>query len=325
MDSGMRTVVVSEYGGPQVLQPARLPVPEPAAGEVLVRIEYAGVNPADWRIRSGEVRRFGTPPFTIGLDLAGTVEAVGPGADRFRPGDRVFGVTMPPRGSYAGYAAVPESQLAAAPRLGGLRHAAALPVAGLTAWQALERARTVREGARVLIHGAAGGVGHLAVQLAKARGAHVTATARAANHAFLRALGADEILDYTTADVAAALAAADRQVDAVIDPISGGLGLRSLETLRPGGVLVDVRGTGPDRTALRARAAHIGRELVELAFTPSAPDLAALASLVDRGLLRASVARTLPLEQAAEAHRAGESGRNRGKIVLSVGPGTAGA
>ncbi|MFI9361964.1 NADP-dependent oxidoreductase [Kitasatospora sp. NPDC053057] len=322
----MRAIVVREYGGPDMLEeawlPVPVPVPEPGPGEVLVRIAYAGVNPADWRIRSGQVRRFGTPPFPIGLDLAGTVEANGPGATRFEPGQRVYGVTIPPRGSYAEYAAVPESQLAAAPRRTGLCEAAALPVTALTAWQALERASAVGEGGRVLVHAAAGGVGHLAVQLAKARGAHVIGTAREANHAFVRGLGADEVLDYTATDFAAELAADGRRVDAVIDPISGDYGLRSLDVLRPGGVLVDVRGTGPDRTALRARADALGLGLVELSFTPSGADLAALANLVDRGLLRASVAHTYPLERAAEAHAVSESGRTRGKIVLSVQPDT---
>ncbi|MEE1783803.1 NADP-dependent oxidoreductase [Streptomyces sp. SP17BM10] len=320
MGSDMRAVVVREYGGPQVLAAARVPVPEPGPGEVLVKIAYAGVNPADWRIRSGQVRRFGTPPFSIGLDMAGTVETTGPGATRFQPGDRVYGVTIPPRGSYAQYAAVPESQLAAAPRRAGLREAAALPVTALTAWQALERAGTVEGSSRVLVHAAAGGVGHLAVQLAKARGAFVIGTAREANHSFVRGLGADEVLDYTATDFAAELAADGRRVDAVIDPISGDYGLRSLQVLRAGGVLVDVRGTGPVRTALRTRADELGLGLVELSFTPSGEDLATLATLVDQDLLRVSLARTYPLEHAAEAHATSESGRTRGKIVLSIAP-----
>ncbi|MEU9832413.1 NADP-dependent oxidoreductase [Streptosporangium sp. NPDC048047] len=272
----------------------------------------AGVNPADWRIRSGTVRRLGEPPLTLGLDLSGTVEATGAGVTRFRPGDAVFGNAFPPRGSHAEYTVVPQEWLAAVPPGLDHVHAAALPTAGLTAWQPLTRAAPVDAGRRVLVHAAAGGVGHLAVQIAKARGAHVIGTARAAKHAFLRDLGADELVDYTRTDFAEAV----RDVDVVFDPIAGDYGPRSLDTLTPGGTLVDVRGSGPDRTAVRELARARGLRFVEFGFTPSGTDLADLAALVTGGALRVAVEEVLPLEQAARAHELSESGRATGKIVL---------
>ncbi|GAA2119076.1 NADP-dependent oxidoreductase [Kitasatospora saccharophila] len=316
MGARMRAVSQDGYGGPEVLRVVEVERPEPGPGEVLVRVLAAGVNPADWKIRSGEVARFGTPPFaerfTVGIDLCGTVVALGPGADRFRPGERVFGCAFPPRGGYAEYAVVAESALAAAPAAVDAVGAAALPVSALTAWQALVRVAEVSPGQRVLVHAAAGGVGHLAVQVAKARGAYVLGTARAAGHGFLRGLGVDEPIDYTAGDFAALA----RDVDVVLDPIAGDYGPRSLEVLAPGGILVDVRGTGPDRTAVRALAGQRGLRFAEFGFTPSGADLAELAALVESGGLRAAVGRVLPLEDAAEAHVLGEANRVPGKLVL---------
>ena len=184
------------------------------------------------------MRRFGDPPFTLGLDLSGVVAATGAQVTALRPGDEVYGVSFPPRGAYAEYVAVPAGALALKPPSIDHIHAAALPVAALTAWQPLMRAAALTAGQRVLIHAAAGGIGHLAVQIAKARGAHVTGTARMAKHEFLRTLGADEVIDYTTVDFSAAV----RDIDVVLDPIGGDYGPRSLDTLRPGGTLIDVRG-----------------------------------------------------------------------------------
>ncbi|MFD7735787.1 NADP-dependent oxidoreductase [Kitasatospora phosalacinea] len=317
MGARMRAVSQRGYGGPEVLELVEVERPEPGPGEVLVRVLAAGVNPADWKVRSGEVSRFGTPPFaerfTVGIDLCGTVAALGPGADRFRPGERVYGCAFPPRGAYAEYAVVARSALAAAPAGTDPAGAAALPVSALTAWQALVRVAEVRAGQRVLVHAAAGGVGHLAVQVAKARGAYVLGTARAAHHAFLRGLGVDEPIDYT-ADDFTALA---RGVDVVLDPVAGDYGPRSLEVLAPGGILVDVRGTGPDRTAVRALAHRRGLRFAEFGFTPSGADLAEITALVERGSLRAAVGRVLPLADAAGAHALGEANRVTGKLVLT--------
>jgi NADPH:quinone reductase-like Zn-dependent oxidoreductase len=259
------------------------------------------------------LRRFGEPPFTIGLDLSGVVASAG---TRFQPGDEVFGAVRPPNGSYAEYVAVPEESLALIPSGLDFVHAAALPTTALTAWQPLVRVADVHAGQRVLIHAAAGGIGHLAVQIAKARGAYVIGTARQHKHDFLRGLGADELIDYTTTDFATAA----RDIDVVLDPISGEYGPRSLDTLTPNGTLLDVRGTGPDREATRAKAATLGLRYVEFGFTPSGADLAEIGSLVTRGALHVVVDQTLPLAEAAKAHELSETGRVAGKIVLVVRP-----
>jgi NADPH:quinone reductase-like Zn-dependent oxidoreductase len=314
MSQRMRAVSQRAFGGSEVLEMIETDRPVPGPGEALVRVDAAGVNPADWKRRSGLVRRFGGPPFTLGLDLSGTVKAVGESVTRFRPGDEVYAAVLPPSGAYAEYVAVPEDWLAIAPPSLAPVHAAALPTAALTAWQPLVHIADVHSGQRVLIHAAAGGVGHLAVQIAKARGAYVIGTAREKKHRFLRELGADELIDYTTTDFTAAA----RNIDVVLDPISGDYGAGSLHTLTPGGVLLDIRGTGPDRSAVREQAAARGLRYVEFGFTPSGTDLEDIAGLVERGALRVVVDQTLPLQDAARAHELSETGRVKGKIVLTV-------
>ncbi|WP_211339375.1 NADP-dependent oxidoreductase [Nocardia mexicana] len=304
----MRMISQRTLGGPEVLEIVEAERPVPGPGEVLVRVRAVGVNPADRKVRSGFVRLFGDPPFTLGHEFSGEVaEASG----TFRPGDQVYGWVTPPHGAYADYVVAPESSIAAKPSSIDHVSAAALPIAGLTAWQALVKVGEVRDGQRVLVHGAAGGVGHLAVQIAKSRGAHVIGTARAAKHDFLRELGADELIDHTTEDFTRV-----RDVDLVLDTVSGDVGLRSLPTLRPGGVVIDVVGIGFDRTAVKEQAAASGVRFIEYNLEPTPDDLAALADAVDRDGLRPSVDRTLPLTEAAEAHELGESGKVRGKVVL---------
>ncbi|MGQ4382550.1 NADP-dependent oxidoreductase [Streptomyces sp. SAS_270] len=313
MTTRMRAVSQRSYGGPEVLELVETALPTPGPGEALVRVSAAGVNPADWRIRSGMVRKFGDPPFTLGLDLSGVVEAVGEQVTRFRPGDEVYGCAFPPHGTYAEYVVAPVEALAAAPASIDHVHAAALPVAALAAWQPLVRVAAVGTGQRVLIHAAAGGIGHLAVQIAKACGAYVIGTARESRHAFLRDLGADELIDYTTTD----FAAVTHDIDVVLDPISGDYGPRSLDTLTPGGILIDVRGTGPDRTAVREQARARGLRFVEFGFTPSGADLESITDLVERGSLRVVVDHVLPLEDAAKAHELSQTNHVQGKIVLT--------
>lgn len=312
----MRAISQDAYGGPQVLKVIEVDRPTPGPGEVLVRVRAAGVNPADWKIRSGQVMKFGEPPFTLGLDVCGIVETCGEQVPRFRPGDEVYGVTLPPRGAYAEYTLAPAGTLATKPPSLDTVHAAALPVAALTAWQALVRVAAVGAGQRVLIHAAAGGVGHLAVQIAKARGAHVIGTARTSNHAFLRELGADQLIDYTTADFAATVA----DVDVVLDTVGGDYGPRSLDTLAPGGILVDVTGsTGSDthRDIVRQQVDVRGLRFAEFSFTPSGTDLGSVTALVEQGRLRVVVDQALPLEHAAKAHELSETSHAKGKIVLT--------
>jgi NADPH:quinone reductase-like Zn-dependent oxidoreductase len=314
MNSRMRAISQRSFGGPEVLEVIETDQPVPGPSEVLVRVHAAGVNPADWKRRSGLLRRFGEPPFTLGLDLSGVVEAAGDQVTRFRNGDEVFGVVLPPHGAYAEYVAVPEDSLALIPPSLDHVHAAALPTAALTAWQPLVHIAEVHAGQRVLVHAAAGGVGHLAVQVAKAHGAHVIGTAQEDKHDFLQDLGADELIDYTTTDFTIKA----HNIDVVLDPISGEYGPRSLDTLTPHGILLDVRGTGPDRTTVRERAHTRGLRYVEFGFTPSGSDLEDISGLIERGGLRAVVDQALPLADAAKAHEISETGRAKGKIVLTV-------
>ncbi len=307
----MRAIRQEVLGGPEVLRLAELPRPEPGPTEVLVRVTAAGVNPLDWKTRARGVF-LGRPPFTVGADVAGVVAALGAGVTRFAVGDRVFGMPRFPgeAAGYAEYVTAPSRQLARTPgRLTDVE-AAALPMAGLTAWQSLVETADVQAGDRVLVHAAAGGIGHLAVQIAKARRAHVIGTAREAKHAFLAELGADEAIDYTRQDVGAAV----RDVDLVLDLAGGDTAVRSLPTLRDGGLLITAAAD-----AEPARRAAAGRvRVVYMLVEPDRGGLEALAALVDMGALRVHVARTFPLAEAARAHELGEAGRTQGKLVLTV-------
>ncbi|EGX55712.1 NADPH:quinone reductase [Streptomyces zinciresistens K42] len=302
-----------DYGGPEVLRIAEVERPEPGPGEVLVRVRAAGVNPADWKIRAGLAdHRFLQPPFTPGLDMAGEVEAIGSEVAGFGPGDRVYGMVYPPRGAQAQYTLAKADMLASVPPGVDLVQAGGLATAGLTAWQALARA-SVNSGQRVLVHAAAGGVGHLAVQIAKAHGAYVIGTARSEKHAFLRRLGADEVIDYTSVDFAEVVGSA---VDVVLDPLGDDYGPRSLAVLSPGGAYIDLRQPNPGRPEIRARAQELGIGFADITVAPRAEDLADLVALAADGLVRVEVERTLPLSQVAEAHALSEAGRVKGKIVL---------
>ncbi|MCL7489964.1 NADP-dependent oxidoreductase [Streptomyces sp. MCA2] len=313
----MRAVSQDTAGGPDVLKMITTDRPVPGPTEILVRVHAAGVNPTDWKSRSqGAFMTGAKAPFTLGFDVSGVVEAVGLGVTLFAPGDKVFG--MPrfphPAGAYAEYVTAPARHFAHLPASLDHIQGAALPLASLTAWQALVDTAQVQPGARVLIHAAAGGVGHLAVQIAKSRGAYVIGTARQAKHDFLRGLGADELIDYTQQDFAEAV----RDVDIVLDTISGDYGARSLRTLRPGGTLVSILPLDDTFPAAQAREARVraGFMLVE----PDRAGLQAVAGLVDSGKLRVAVDTVVPLEEAAKAHTLGETGRTTGKIVLTVAP-----
>lgn len=308
----MRAITVPSWGGPETLTPAHLPRPVPGPTEILVRVHAAGVNPVDWKTRAtGGFGMQGEPP-VLGYDVSGVVEQVGPGVTLYRPGDEVFGMPEFPRqaGGYAEYVTGPARHFALKPAELTHIEAAALPLAGLTAWQALVETAGLTGGQRVLIHAAAGGVGHLAVQIASAHGAYVVGTAREDKHALLKELGADEVIDYTRQDFVTALG---RTVDVVLDSVGGDYGPRSLAVLRDGGTLVTL--PSPDEVPAGAgRDVRTGFTLVE----PDSTGMRALAGLVAAGRLRPVVETVLPLERAEEAHRLGEAGRTRGKIVLSV-------
>ncbi|MFJ2738142.1 NADP-dependent oxidoreductase [Streptomyces sp. NPDC087440] len=309
----MRAIGQDSFGGPDVLKVVEVPRPVPGPAEVLVRVRAAGVNPTDWWHRAtGGLA--GDTPIRLGWDVSGVIEATGPGVTLFAPGDEVFGMPRQPApaGTYAEYVVSPARHLAAKPP--GLSHveAAALPLAALTAWQALVDTAGLRPGQRVLIHAAAGGVGHLAVQIAKARGAHVVGTARSANHDFVRGLGADEVIDYTRTDFTTVA----RNIDVVLDTIGGDYGPRSLKTLRPGGMVVSL--ASPAEAHLEDRARALGLRSTFMITEADQAGLKEIASLAASQRLRVRVDTVLPLEQAATAHEFGERGRTAGKIVLTV-------
>jgi NADPH:quinone reductase-like Zn-dependent oxidoreductase len=306
---------MTALGGPEVLELRDVERPEPIPTEVLVRVTAAGINPVDWktRQRGGYEEAVGQPPLILGWDIAGVVEEVDPDVTRFAPGDRVFGMPWFPRvaGGYAEYATSPARQLARTPDDLSDEQAGGLPLAGLTAWQALVDVAAVGEGTRVLVHAAAGGVGHLAVQIAKARGAHVIGTARGEKHDFLRELGVDEPIDYTARPFEQAVS----DVDVVLDLVAGeDYGLRSLQTLQSGGLWICIPADVPDQVAAAAR--EQSKRAISFLVEPDYAGLESLASLAQEGGLRVIIDETFPLAEAAEAHRRLEDGRARGKIVL---------
>lgn len=309
----MRSIRQTTLGGPEVLELHDVTRPQPAPTEVLVRVGAAGVNPVDWKVRA-RGGLLGLPPFTVGWDVAGVVEEVGFGVTRFAPGDRVFGMPRFPReaAAYAEYVTSPSRQLARIPEGLGDIEAAALPLVGLTAWQALVETVHVAPGQRVLILAAAGGLGHVAVQIAKARGAYVIGTARAEKHSFLADLGADEAIDYTRE----AVVERARDVDVVLDLVGGETGLGALPALRDGGVFIAV----PSASGLDAlRELARGRvRVTSILVEPDRLGMEAIADLATEGTLRPHVSQTFPLEQAARAHELGETGRTLGKLVLTV-------
>ena len=311
METVMRAVVQTELGGPEVLTLTEIPRPEPGPGEILVRVEAAGVNPIDCKTRASGGLLRASPPFTVGWDVSGVVEAVGRGVRLHQVGDEVYGMPSFPRfaGGYAEYVAAPARHFDRKPA--GLSHieAAALPLAALTARQALVDTAGLGAGLRVLVHAGAGGVGHLAVQIAGSLGAFVIATASPRKTGFVRKLGADVVLDYTAADFAADLA----DVDVVLDAVGGDCTTRSAAVLREGGTLVSLTQPGTLAETDQGRISA-GYMLVE----PDHAGLQAISTLVEAGALTPTVSRTFPLDQSGLAHKALEAGRTVGKIVLTV-------
>ncbi|MFB8025330.1 NADP-dependent oxidoreductase [Streptomyces sp. NPDC056465] len=299
-------------GGPEVLRLTALPRPVPGPGEILVAVHAAGLNPTDFKHRAMSLF-LPPPPLTLGWDVSGTVVETGYGVTLFRPGDEVFGMLPYPygAGSHAEYVTGPTR--AFAPKPAGIGHveAAALPLAALTAWQALVDTADLRAGQRVLVHAAAGGVGHLAVQIAKELGAHVTGTASAPKHDFLREIGADVCIDYRSED----FTDTDERYDVVLDTLGGETATRSAGVLSPGGVVVSLL---PGDEDTQAAAEKAQARAVTLLVEHDRSGMRAIAGLVERGRLRAHVSGTFPLAEGARAHAQGETGRTTGKLVLTV-------
>ncbi|WP_067680193.1 NADP-dependent oxidoreductase [Nocardia miyunensis] len=310
----MRAISQDTLGGPEVLREIQQPVPRPGPSEILVRVHATSLNPTDWKHRALGGLFLPEPPFVLGWDVSGEVVAAGHGVTLFAPGDEVFGMLPYPHGhgAAAEYVTGPARAFARKPRTVDHVRAAAVPLAGLTAWQALIDTANVQAGQRVLVHAAAGGVGHFAVQIAKARGAHVIGTASAANHEFLRGLGVDEVIDYRATDFVTQA----RDIDVAIDPLDTENVLRSIRTLRPGGIVVSLLRVDADQ--VRAAAAEAGVRSALMLVEADHTGMSELSRMVDQGTLRPTIAKAFPLAEAATAHALGDTGRTVGKLVLTV-------
>ena len=307
--SEMRAVRFHDYGPPSTLVVDLVPQPEPKAGEVLIRVRAAGVNPIDWKFRAGYLKQY-MPlelPYIPGLDIAGTVAAVGEGVTGLVIGDDVFGRGA---GAYAEYAIAPVTTLARKPAGVSFEQAATLPVGGVTAWVGLFDTAHLEAGQRVLVHGGGGGVGSTAVQLAHWKGAYVIATASAGNADHVRALGADQVIDYETTRFEEVV----HDVDVVLETVGGEITDRSWGVLKPGGILVVVAGM-PDAE----KAASLGVRTSNVrAPEVTTPILEELGRLAASGALVPQVGPVFSLDEAAEAHATSETGHGRGRIVLQV-------
>ena len=303
----MKAVVIHRYGDNTVVQYADVDRPEPQAGEVLVRVHAAGVNPVDWKIRGGAGQRMGLSlPIRLGGEISGTVEMLGEGVSGLAAGDAVYGIIK--TGGFAEYAVASAADMAHKPANLDFVHTAAVPLGALTAWQAMFDLAKLASGQRLLVTNGSGGVGSLAVQLAKAHGVHVTAMASGRNEEYVRGLGVDEFIDYTKQPFEQAA----RGMDVVFDTLGGDTFQRAFATLRTGGVLVTAVAFPNDED----RRHGVGVERVMC--KPNAGQLASVRELVEAGKVRAHVATVLPLAQVRQAFELSESGRTRGKIVLQV-------
>lgn len=304
----MRAIQVHDYGGPEQLKLEDKPRPEPQAGEALVRVHAAGVNPLDWKIREGAMKSFApvTFPYTPGIEASGVVEAIGSGATAYAIGQAVYGPVA--EGAYAEYIVVPAEALALKPESLSFAEAAAVPVGLTTAWRTLLDHGNLQAGQRVVIQGAAGGVGLFAVQLAKWKGAEVIGTASPSNLDFVRGLGADLVVDYTTTPLERMV----HDVDLVLDGVGAETMLHSLAVLRHGGTLISIAGQPPQAEA-QARGVHalMSRGSASVPFQ-------SLSRLVEEGHLKAFAGQTFPLNAARQAHEYGQRSHGRGRIVLVV-------
>ena len=299
----MQAVVMHETGDPDVLRNEEIDRPEPGDGELLIKVRAASVNPADWKLRRGFMNK--PLPTVLGYDVSGTVETSL--ADGFAEGDEVFGSSA--SGGYAEYSTASAGMIAKKPEGVSHEQAAAIPVAGLTAWQALfERAGLV-SGQSALVAGAAGGVGHFAVQFAKVAGARVIGTGSTRNRDFVLGLGAHEYVDYTQQDVGEAVSGAD----VALDTVGGDTTASLLPAVREGGMLVTIAGAPPEDAA-RERGVHA--EL--LVMSPKSEQLARIAELVASGDVRVEIAEAMPLADVKRAHELSESGHVRGKLMLTL-------
>jgi len=305
-----KAIRIHGYGGHEVLRCEDVPAPAPQAGEVVVSVRAMGVNPVDWKIRNGVARAVIDKPFplVLGADIAGVVETVGAGETRWRPGDEVYGM-VGLSGAHAEQIAIAAAALAPKPANLDFVAAASVPLAALTAWQAMVEVANVKPGDRVLVHAAAGGVGGFAVQIAAARGAHVIGTASAGNLQFVRGLGALEALDYA----AQPFEDATRDIDVAFDLVGGDTALRSLAVIKAGGLFVSATRLPPPET-FAGKDVRVQHVLVK----PNGAALQQIGALIEAGRIRTHVSATFPMAEVAKAHARSETSHTRGKIVLTI-------
>ncbi len=309
----MKAVRFHAYGGSDVLVYEDAPKPEPAAGEVLVKVHATSVNPIDWKVRAGHMRGFReyALPFILGWDVSGVIESAGAGVTQWKPGDEVYGrPDIARNGAYAEYVAMKEDELARKPKGLDHVHSAAIPLVGLTAWQALFDAAGLTAGQKVLIQAAAGGVGHLGVQFAKLKDLYVAGTASGRNQEYLKQLGCDLPINYETTRFEDLV----HDFDAVIESMGGEIRNRSWKVLKKGGILVALIGPPPSEEDAKAHGVR-----ASIIWGQANPDqLAEIARLADSGKVQPEIAAVFPLRDAALAHNMSETEHVRGKIVLQV-------
>ena len=309
----MKAVRIHKYGNSDVLQYEEAPVPSAKPNEVLIRVVAASVNPVDWKIREGYLKEMIAyeMPLTLGWDVSGVVESVGADVTRFKVGDAVYSrPDIKRNGSYAEYVVVREDELAFKPQTISHAEAASLPLAGITAWEVMITTANVSAGQKVLIHAGSGGVGSLAIQLAKSRGAYVIATTSGKNRTLVQSLGADQVIDYKKENFTDVL----HDVDVVFDTLGGDVQESSWSVLKQDGVLVSI--VSPPSAD---KAKELGVRSAFVFIEPSATILEQLAGLVDEGKVRPIVGAEFALKDTAKAHALSETGHSVGKIVLYVG------
>ncbi len=308
----MKAVRIAAFGGPEMLHLETVDIPTPGEREMLVKVAAAGVNPVDYKIRAGKYPavREDKLPYILGRDVSGEVVECGPSTERFAKGDRLMAMPRIERGGYAEYVVIREDEAAPRPRSLDAIVAGAVPLAALTAWQGLFRHGGLKQGQRVLIHGGSGGVGHFAIQFAKAKGAYVATTVSGQHADFVRGLGADQVIDYEARRFEDEVDA----VDMVFDLIGGETQERSWSVVKRGGILVSTL-TQPSRE----KAAEGGARGVRYTVEESGADLSEIGVLIDAGQVRAVIARCFPLDRAADAQRFLEAEHPAGKVVLEAG------
>ncbi|WP_251358802.1 NADP-dependent oxidoreductase [Kangiella sp. TOML190] len=309
----MKAVRMHQYGDAKVLSYEDAPKPEIAADEVLIKIVASSVNPVDWKVRAGYLKDYINydMPLTPGWDLSGVVEAVGSQVTDFKAGDQVYSrPDINRNGTYAEYISVKADEVALKPQTISHTEAATLPLAGITAWDAIVTHGNLKAGQKVLVHAGSGGVGSLAIQIAKARGAYVISTTSSKNAALVKSLGADQVIDYTTTDFSQVLS----DLDMVFDTLGGEVQESSFSVLKPGGLLASV--VSPPS---QEKAQEYGVKAMDYFIEPNAQILEQLAEMVDQGQVRPLVGAEFALSDIEKAHALSESGRTVGKIALYVG------